>query len=168
MVFYIKFHFLKNLHGIRADFCLTVHFLASSTGRSNRSEEMDLSTKLATLAPISTTPIERKYVLEKLNENNYKMWKVKMEVILTRKNLIGVVKGVDKKPSTEPTTTQWKINDLDAKIEIIMQLSDRQLDLMKHLESSTETCDALEDHQQLHLYLLPCISSSEYYPRRAL
>jgi hypothetical protein len=128
--------------------------LASSTGRSERSEEVALRTTsatfatLATPAPIPTTPMERKYVLEKLTENNYRMWKVKVELILTRMNLIGIVKGADKRPFTEPARTQWKINDLDAKTEIIIQLSDGQLDLVKHLESSNEIWDALKDHHE--------------------
>ena len=39
-------------------------------------------------------------------------------------------------PTTEPEVTEWKMKDLDARTKIIMYLTHRRVDLVKHLESS--------------------------------
>jgi hypothetical protein len=103
---------------------------------------MALST--ATVSMPSSS-MERKYFLEKLNENNYRMWKIKMELTLTKVNVIDIVNGVLQKPTIEPALSEWKMKDLDAKTEIIMHISDRHVDLIKDLESSKEISDTLKD-----------------------
>ena len=45
--------------------------------------------------------MERKYFLEKLDESNYKMWKIKMEFTLTRMNIMDIVNGDLRKPTIE-------------------------------------------------------------------
>jgi hypothetical protein len=96
---------------------------------------MALST---TTGSMSSTNIERKYFLEKLNKNNYKMWKIKMKLTVTKINVIDIVNGVVQKQTIEPALSEWKIKDLDAKTEIIMHISNRHVDLIKDLESSKE------------------------------
>jgi hypothetical protein len=73
------------------------------------------------------------------------MWKIKMELTLTKMNVIDIVNGVVQKPTIEPTLSEWKIKDLDAKTDIIIHISNRHVDLMKDLESSKEIWDTLKD-----------------------
>ena len=91
-----------------------------------------------------STPTTRKYLIEKLNESNYRMWKLKMELILQRMDLLTTIRSEIGQPTTEPEATEWKMKDLDARTEIIMHLTDRQFDLVKHLESSKEMWDLLK------------------------
>ena len=61
----------------------------------------------------SSTPTTRKYLIEKLNESNYRMSKLKMELILQRMDLLTIIKIEIGQPTTEPEATEWKMKDLD-------------------------------------------------------
>ena len=95
----------------------------------------------------SANQMARKYVVEKLTDHNYRMWRTRMELILERTNLIGIVNGSEVIPSTEPDLSDWKSRDLDARMEIIMHLSDRQVDHVRSLGSARAMWDHLK---QLH------------------
>ena len=58
-------------------------------------------------------------------------------------DLLTIIKSEIGQPTTEPKAT-----DLDARTEIIMHLTDRQVDLVKHLESSKEMWDLLKEHHE--------------------
>ena len=77
----------------------------------------------------STSTITRKYMVEKLSENNYRMWKLRMNLILERSDLLDIVSGKDAKPAKEPELKEWRKKDLEARIEIIMHLCNEQVDL---------------------------------------
>ena len=49
-----------------------------------------------------TTSMTRKYTMEKLNDKNYRMWKLRMTLILERAQIIDIVKGLISKPTTIP------------------------------------------------------------------
>ena len=70
----------------------------------------------------------RKYLVEKLTTHNYRMWKTRMELIMERNNLKDIIDGCMKMPEQEPGMSMWKSRDLDATMEIIMHLSDEQVD----------------------------------------
>ena len=95
----------------------------------------------------SSNQMATKYVVEKLTDHNYRMWRMRMELILERTNLIGIVNGFEVIPPTEPKLGDWKSKDLDARMEIIMHLSDRQVDHVQSLGSARAMWDHL---QQLH------------------
>ena len=95
----------------------------------------------------SSNEMARKYVVEKLIDHNYRMWRTRMELILERTNLIRIVNGSEVIPSTEPDLSDWKSRDLDARMEIIMHLSDRQVDHVRSLGSARAMWDHLK---QLH------------------
>ena len=78
----------------------------------------------------------RKYVVEKLTTNNYRMWKTRMELIMERNNLKGIVDGSNQMPEDEPEKSIWKSLDLDARMEIIMHLSDEQVDYVRDLKTA--------------------------------
>jgi uncharacterized protein YehS (DUF1456 family) len=86
----------------------------------------------------STSTLTRKYMVKKLSENNYLMWKLRMNLILERSDLLEIVSGKDAKPAKEPELKEWKKKDLEAQIEIIMHLSDEKVNLVKDRESSKE------------------------------
>jgi hypothetical protein len=49
-------------------------------------------------AASTTSNMSRKYVVEKLTSNNYRMWKTRMELILERTNLKEIVDGSSAMP----------------------------------------------------------------------
>ena len=92
-----------------------------------------------------TTSMTRKYTMEKLNDKNYRMWKLRMTLILERAQLIDIVKGIIPKLTTISESIEWKNKDLDARMELVMHLIDEQIDLVKDLETSKEIWDALKE-----------------------
>ena len=52
--------------------------------------------------------LTKKYMVEKLTENNYRMWKLRMNLILERSELLDVVSGKEKIPAKEPELIEWK------------------------------------------------------------
>ena len=52
------------------------------------------------------------------------MWKTRVELILERANLKELLNGSMSIPNIENGLNQWKSRDLDARMEIIMHLSD--------------------------------------------
>ena len=116
--------------------------LSTTTGSMPSTSMVALS---STMVSMPSSSIERKYFLEKLNESNYRMWKIKMELTLTRMNVMDIVNGDLQKTTIEPALSEWKIKDFDAKTEIIMHISDRHVDLIKNLKSSKEIWDTLKD-----------------------
>ena len=90
----------------------------------------------------------RKYVVEKPTDHIYRMRETRMELILKRTNLIGpIINGSKVIPSKEPELNNSKSRDLDAIMEIIMHLSDRQVD---HVQSLGSTRAMWNHLQQLH------------------
>ena len=90
----------------------------------------------------------RKYTMEKLNDKNYRMWKLRMSLILERAQLIDIVNGKLLQPKTTPELDEWKNKDLDARMELVMHLTDEQIDLVKDLETSKEIWDALKERHE--------------------
>ena len=99
----------------------------------------------------STSTITRKYMVEKLSENNYRMWKLRMNLILERSDLLDIVSGKDAKLAEEPELKEWKKKDLEARINIIMHLSDEQVDLVKDLEILKRDLGYLERYMNLRI-----------------
>ena len=90
----------------------------------------------------------RKYTMEKLNDKNYRMWKLRMSVILERAQLLDIAKGIIPQPTTIRELIKWKNKDLDAHMELVMHLTDEQIDLVKELETSKEIWDALKERHK--------------------
>ena len=79
-----------------------------------------------------TTSMTRKYTMEKLDGKNYRMW---INCALSR------IKRMEK-------LEEWKNKDLDACMELVMHLTDEQIDLVKELETSKEIWDALKERHE--------------------
>ena len=77
------------------------------------------------------------------------MWKTRMELILERTNLKGIVDGSSVMPTRAGDDQQiWKSKDLDARMEIIMHLSDEQVDHVSSLKTAYEMWDHLRKLHQ--------------------
>ena len=86
----------------------------------------------------------RKYVVEKLLDHNYRMWRTRIKLILERINLKGIVNGSKVIPLIEPELSDWKSRDLDVRMEILMHLSDWQVDHVRSFGSARAMWDHLQ------------------------
>ena len=86
--------------------------------------------------------------MEKFYDKNDRMWKLRMSLILERAQLIDIVKDKIPQPKTTPELEEWKRKDLDAHMELVMHLTDEQIDLVKDLETSKEIWDALKERHE--------------------
>ena len=116
--------------------------LSTTTGSMPSTSMVALS---STTASMPSSNMERKYFLEKLNESHYRMWKIKMELTLTRMNVMDIVNGDLQKPTIELALLEWKVNYFDAKTIMTIHISYRHVDLIKNLKFSKEIRDLLND-----------------------
>ena len=112
-----------------------------------KSSDMTLGNPSGRPSEMSST-LTRRYTVEKLNDNNYRMWKLRMNLILERAELLDIVSGKETKPKSAPDLQEWRRKDLDARMEIIMHLSDDQVDFIKDLKSSKEIWDTLKERHE--------------------
>ena len=71
-----------------------------------------------------------------------------MSLIFERAQLIDIAKGKIPQPKTIPELEEGKNKDLDARMELVMHLTDEQIDLVKDLETSKEIWDALKERHE--------------------
>lgn len=88
----------------------------------------------------------RVYKLDKLTGPNYLAWRVKMEMCLKRVDLWGVVSGTEPDPGNANAATQdaWKVKDHSTQTEIVLHLSDKQVQLIRLITTSKEMWDFLK------------------------
>ena len=67
---------------------------------------------------------------------------------MERNNLKDIINGSIKMPKQEPGRSMWKSKDLDARIEIIMHLSDEQVDYVRNLQTANEMWEYLRKIHQ--------------------
>ena len=104
--------------------------------------------EMENLSSSTSNNISRKYSVEKLTNYNYRMWKTRMELILERADLKELVDGSMSIPNSENGLKQWKSKDLDARMEIIMHLSDEQVDHVRDLETAQQMWEYLRKLHQ--------------------
>ena len=104
--------------------------------------------EMENLSSSTSNNISRKYSVEKLTNYNYRMWKTRMELILERADLKELVDGSMSIPNSENGRKQWKSKDLDARMEIIMHLSDEQVDHVCDLETAQQMWEYLRKLHQ--------------------
>ena len=97
----------------------------------------------------TTSDMARKYVIKKLTDNNYRMWKMWMELILERTNLKEIVDRSSTMPArVGDVQRNLKSKDLDARMEIIMHLSGEQVDHVSSLKTAYKMWDHLRKLHQ--------------------
>lgn len=89
---------------------------------------------------------EAKFSIAKLNGCNWQTWKVRVEMLLARDDLWGIVE--DALPDEAGRTEEWKKNDRKAKATIILLLEDSQLSLVKNCVFARDTFNALKSYHQ--------------------
>ena len=76
---------------------------------------------------------------------------------MERNNLKDIIDGSMKMPEQEPGRSMWKSKDLDARMEIIMHLSDEQVDYVRNYKQQTRCgsiCERFINHltEQLNFF----------------
>lgn len=94
----------------------------------------------------TSNSIPKSYLLEKLTSSNYNIWSVKMELLLTLNDLFSIVNGKEPNPGSADVALQqvWQSKDAKARATIILHCGDKQIGLVKSLQTSTEVWDKLE------------------------
>lgn len=81
--------------------------------------------------------------INKLNNTNYSIWKIKMKMILIAENVWFVVN--DKQSTEEQTSAEWLRADQLAKSLILLNLDDNQLYLIANTTTSKEIWNSLQE-----------------------
>ena len=76
--------------------------------------------------------------LEKFNGFNFHTWKVKIQLQMMRRNLWGIVKGIEKAPTDPRQLIEWEKKDDRAKAILGLSLADSQLHLIDLKKYSAE------------------------------
>ncbi len=88
--------------------------------------------------------------IEKLNENNFHIWKVKMRMVLSIKELETHLHDDNPPATPDPSFKEWIRNDGKARAFIGLSLSNNHLEQVQHLKSAREMwksiCDIYEKH----------------------
>ncbi|MCO5581894.1 hypothetical protein L7F22_035783 [Adiantum nelumboides] len=74
----------------------------------------------------------RYHTINKLNGNNYQVWKLKMELYLKELQLWDVIST----PALSPVAAEWTAKDSTAHMEIILHCGDRQVQMIRSLKSA--------------------------------
>ncbi|MCO5569486.1 hypothetical protein L7F22_023199 [Adiantum nelumboides] len=78
----------------------------------------------------------RSYHLDKLTGQNYLTWATRVTLLLKRATLWDIVSGATPKPAANDA--DWTTKDLQAQSELMMHLGDRQVQMVRHCQSSVE------------------------------
>ncbi|MCO5586427.1 hypothetical protein L7F22_040367 [Adiantum nelumboides] len=95
---------------------------------------------MAQQAPASLIPSTvRSYHLDKLTGTNYLTWATRVTLLLKRATLWDIVDGTTPKPgATDPGLADWTAKDLQAQAELMLHLGDRQVQMVRCCQTSTE------------------------------
>lgn len=80
-------------------------------------------------------------VVDRFDGTNFHIWKVRMEMYLTEKDVWKLVDGSEARPTSNPT--DWDKRDGKARACILLHLKDTQLLLVNNLKTSKEMWDGL-------------------------
>lgn len=93
--------------------------------------------------------MDTKVAIQKLNIENYFVWKFKMKMILTKEKVWTVV--TSSCPLTTWQTSEleaWNDKDAIAKALIVLSLEDNQLSIIMDKSTAKETWDALKEYHE--------------------
>lgn len=85
-----------------------------------------------------------RYLFGRLSNQNYQVWKTRMEMLLKREDMWGVVSDV--KP--EPVTPDWIKNDRKAHATIVLYVEDSQLSLFRDAASARDAWDRIKQFHE--------------------
>lgn len=85
-----------------------------------------------------------KFLFARLNNQNFAVWKMRMEMYLKREELWSVIK--DDKP--DPVTDDWTKSDEKALAMIVLAIEDSQLNLMRGVDSALAAWNKLKEFHE--------------------
>jgi len=89
---------------------------------------------MAQANPNDTT---RTYALDRLNDSNYQVWKLKIESVLAKAELLGVVDGTEPQPApNHADLPNWQRKNINTKAEILLHLGDKQVQQIRTLTTA--------------------------------
>lgn len=88
--------------------------------------------------------MSEKYLFSRLSNQNYPVWKQRMEMLLKREDLWSVVS----EPKPEPATDGWLKRDQKALATIVLYVEDSQLNLVRDAVTAAEVWKVLQDFHE--------------------
>ncbi len=94
----------------------------------------------------STNNLQCAYQIDKLSNINYLIWNVKMQMLLIRVEFWTMVNQSELDPSSVDVTLQttWKLKNYKTHFDLIFHCGDRQIQLVRTLQTSKEVWDKLK------------------------
>ncbi|MCO5582551.1 hypothetical protein L7F22_036448 [Adiantum nelumboides] len=101
----------------------------------------------------AATSATRSYKVDRLTDTNYQPWRMKMEILLEKQDLLTIADGttLQPDPADVAAVAAWKKRDLSARLELLLHMEDAQTqavrtlttahDIWKRLESTYERKD---------------------------
>lgn len=85
-----------------------------------------------------------------LTASNYASWSIKIEMLLIRSELWGMVNGTEAAPaaSDQAGLTAWKLKDSKARADILLHCGEKQLISLQPLATSKEVWDRIKQLYQ--------------------
>ncbi|MCO5594007.1 hypothetical protein L7F22_048026 [Adiantum nelumboides] len=110
-------------------------------------------------AASTSSTVSKFYQIEKLQGSNYLPWSLRIKMVLEKAGNWGVTNGAEPDPAQQPVAAgaapptadeiaAWKKKDLEARTEIVLHLGDRQLQLVRTLETAEEMWTFLKTQYQ--------------------
>lgn len=90
--------------------------------------------------------VDTRFAIPKLNGQNWKTWKVKLEMLLCREDIWNVV--AEEIPVDADRTAAWNSADRKAKATIVLLLEDSQLAIVKNSVHARDAFEALKKFHQ--------------------
>ena len=90
------------------------------------------------LDPISFEP--------RLDYNNYSLWSFKIQLILESRDLWHLVDGTEVAPTEHLALKRWKMRDASARVQLMTNIPDKWLWILRPASSTQEVWIALKEH----------------------
>lgn len=92
----------------------------------------------------------RSYKIDRLSDSNYQPWRMTMEIILEKQELLGVVDGSipNPGPADAAALADWNKKDLSARLELLLHMEDSQKQSMRMLKTAHEIWARLQTSYQ--------------------
>lgn len=98
------------------------------------------------MANVGLNSANRAYIISLLSADNYASWSMKLELLLIRSELCGIVDGSDAVPAASDVVslTAWKLRDAKARSELLLHCSEKQLISLHSIKTSRQVWDRLK------------------------
>ena len=81
------------------------------------------------MANVGLTSANRAYVIPILSADNYATWSMKLELLLIRSEIWGIVDGSDVAPAASDIVglAAWRLRNVKARSELLLHCNEKQL-----------------------------------------